>query len=153
MILEVQAPFYPRLVSYNTMKRAQTTFNKVPFLGVQVSGYDTFFGQTRGKSLKITNPGFFFSILATNILQLIFLRQLSRAFYRSHKIETFQTRPFLAASVNCGPSNTYVVLLVSDFNPKLLQNAYTSGQNAKRIFALSFLIFSPISDSVFIYYF
>ena len=45
---------------------------------------------------------------------------------------------FLTASVNSGPSNTFVVVVVGDFPPKLLENAYTGGQNAKRIFALSF---------------
>ena len=81
------------------MKRAQTTFNKVPFLGVQVSGYDTFFSTNKGEKPKNHKSRGFFFILATKILQLIFLRQLSRAFYRSHKIETFQTRLFFGLPV------------------------------------------------------
>ena len=44
---------------------------------------------------------------------------------------------FLTASVNRGPCNTYACV-VPDFSPKSLENAYTGGQNAKRIFALSF---------------
>ena len=43
---------------------------------------------------------------------------------------------FLTASVNSGPSNTFVCSW--NFSPKSLENAYTGGQNAKRIFALSF---------------
>ena len=42
---------------------------------------------------------------------------------------------FLTASVNSGPSNTFACSW--GLYPKLLENALTGGQNAKRIFALS----------------
>ena len=57
------------------------------------------------------------------------------------KFSIFKTalekKRFLTASVNRGPCNTYACV-VPDFSPKSLENAYTGGQNAKRIFALSF---------------
>ena len=46
-----------------------------------------------------------------------------------------RSRVFLTASANCGLRNTFVCS--SDFSPKSLENAYTGGQNAKHIFALS----------------
>ena len=64
---------------------------------------------------------------------------------------TFIFVSFLTASVNSGPSNTYVCSLY--FSPKSLENAFTGGQNAKRIFVLSFFYLSLlwcISFNVFL---
>ena len=77
---------------------------------------------------------------AIAMIQNLLLRHHIPKVYNIHitKYKKYHSVRFLTASANCGPSNTYVVVvLVGYFPPNSLENAHTGGQNAKRIFALS----------------